>query len=102
MLSFHIKFAQTDGRTDRRTMVKQYAPDISIQGHKKKEMTSTHIIVIQEHLELSHTNTQVGLIEFIRNIPAKRTKLSPFLYNTVEEAESKEKFSPCMLKKYQY
>ena len=37
MLSFHVKFVQTDKRTDgrRRTTVKQYAPDLSIQGHKK-------------------------------------------------------------------
>ena len=32
MLSFHVKFVQTDRRTDN---VKQYAPDLSIQGHKK-------------------------------------------------------------------
>ena len=31
MLSFHIQFVQTD----RRTMVKQYAPDLSMPGHKK-------------------------------------------------------------------
>ena len=31
MLSFHVKFVQTD----RRTTVKQYAPDLSIPGHKK-------------------------------------------------------------------
>ena len=31
MLSFHVKFVQTD----RRTTVKQYAPDLSIRGHKK-------------------------------------------------------------------
>ena len=35
MLSFHVKFVQTDGETDRRTMVKQYAPDHSMRGHKK-------------------------------------------------------------------
>ena len=42
MLSFHVKFVQTDRqtyrqvdrRTDRGTKVKQYAPDLSIQGHK--------------------------------------------------------------------
>ena len=28
---FQVKFVQTD----RRTMVKQYAPDLSIRGHKK-------------------------------------------------------------------
>ena len=31
MSSFHVKFVQTD----RRTMVKQYAPDLSMQKHKK-------------------------------------------------------------------
>ena len=31
MLSFHVKFVQTD----RRTTVKQYAPDLSIRRHKK-------------------------------------------------------------------
>ena len=30
MLSFHVKFVQTD----RRTTVKLYAPDLSIRGHK--------------------------------------------------------------------
>ena len=34
MLSFHIKFVQTDRRMDSWTTVKQYAPDLSIQGHK--------------------------------------------------------------------
>ena len=37
MLSFHVKFVQTDktdGLTDRWTMVKQYAPDLWIQGLK--------------------------------------------------------------------
>ena len=37
MLSFHVKFVQTDrqtdGWTDRRTTVKQYAPGLSIRGH---------------------------------------------------------------------
>ena len=35
MLSFHVKFVLTDKRTDRRTTVKQYAPNLSIRGHKK-------------------------------------------------------------------
>ena len=35
MLSFHVNFVQTDRWTDRRTTVKQYAPDLSIWGHNK-------------------------------------------------------------------
>ena len=38
MLSFHVKFVQTDRQTDRRTdrwtTVQQYAPDLSIRGNK--------------------------------------------------------------------
>ena len=40
MLSFHVKFVQTD----RRTMVKQYAPDLSIRVHKKGDYYGTHEI----------------------------------------------------------
>ena len=32
MLSFHVKFVQTD----RQTAVKQYAPDLSKRGHKNQ------------------------------------------------------------------
>ena len=44
-LSFHVKFAQTDrptkGWPDGQTkIVKQYAPDLSIRGHKKKTYLS--------------------------------------------------------------
>ena len=37
MLSFHVKFVQTDRRTDGRTMAKQYTPDLSMRGHNKAE-----------------------------------------------------------------
>ena len=43
MLSFHVKFVQTDRRTDRRTMVKQYAPDLLILGHKNNNPTELQI-----------------------------------------------------------
>ena len=47
MLSFHLKFVQTDRQTDeqteRRTTVKQYAPPphLSIRGHKKEKLLVT-------------------------------------------------------------
>ena len=34
MLGFHVKF-RTEGQTERRTPVKEYAPDLSIREHKK-------------------------------------------------------------------
>ena len=35
MLSFRVKFVQTDRWTDERTTVKQYAPDLPMWGDKK-------------------------------------------------------------------
>ena len=44
MLSFHVKFVQTDrqtdGQTDRWTMVKQYAPIFQYGGIKKRRKKS--------------------------------------------------------------
>ena len=37
MLSFHVKFVETDRQTDRQTTVKKYAPNLSMRGHKKGE-----------------------------------------------------------------
>ena len=34
MLSFHVKFVQTD----RQTTVKQYAPDLLLLGHKNESV----------------------------------------------------------------
>ena len=38
MLSFHVKFVKTDKQTDRQTdrwtTVEQYAPNLTIRGHK--------------------------------------------------------------------
>ena len=41
MLSFHVKFVQTDGWTDRQTTVKQYAPDLLMRGHKNLTIIQT-------------------------------------------------------------
>ena len=82
MLSFHVKFVQTDrqtdrqldGQTDRRTTVKQYTPDLSIKGHKKEKRLVTSIssfskifkaVFLQTIFEKGHP----------RNIPVKLFKM---------------------------
>ena len=42
MLSFHFKFVQTDRWTDRRTTVKQYAPDLSMRENKNEKVEDTN------------------------------------------------------------
>ena len=49
MLSSQVKFSaerqldrQTNRKADRRRPIKQYAPDLSMRGHKKQYMNSNH------------------------------------------------------------
>ena len=51
MLSFHVKFVQTDRQTDRWTTVKQYALDISMRGHKKYHLNNLDLHYEQKSLE---------------------------------------------------
>ena len=46
MLSFHVKFVQTDGRTT----VQQYASDLSIRGHKKLHLNCQQYNVLYKIL----------------------------------------------------
>ena len=53
MLSFHVKFVQTDRQTDGWTTVRQYAPDLSILGHKNdinsnQSIESTGVAFVME------------------------------------------------------
>lgn len=57
-----------------------------------------YIILVQEHVELSDTDSQVCLVEFVRNVPSEGTKLSPLLYNAVEETQTKEQLLERFLK----
>ena len=43
MLSFHVKFVQTD----RRTTVQQYAPDLSMRGHKNDKFRENLMLMMQ-------------------------------------------------------
>ena len=63
---------------------------LKIFKFKLQQRTVTHIIVIQEHAELSHTNTEISFIELIGDVPAERSKLSSFLYDTMEKAQTKQ------------
>ena len=47
MLSFHVKFVQTD----RQTTVKQYTSNLSIQGHKNSQKYDTHLETWQENYQ---------------------------------------------------
>ena len=47
MLNFHVKFVQTDGRTDKRTTVKLNAPYLSIRGHKNQSSKNQEELTLQ-------------------------------------------------------
>ena len=59
MLSFHIKFGQTDPQTDGRTTVKQYVPDLSMRGHKNAPFEGPKIVEgIQQRTKVPQTKVR--------------------------------------------
>jgi hypothetical protein len=48
-------------------------------------------------VQLLDRDLEIRLVEFIRNVPSESAKLTSFLNNTVEEAETKEQLTPGML-----
>ena len=52
------------------------------------------LVLVQEHLLLSHANPKVRLVELVRNVPTKSTKFPSLLYEGVKETESEEKLPP--------
>ena len=71
-------------------------PVISRQPIPPQKMDWRHCSAVPCHLHLSHADPEVTLVELVRNVPAKRTKLSSFLYQTVEEAQSKQHLLPSL------
>ncbi len=49
-----------------------------------------------KYLLLPHANTEVRLIELIRDVPAQSPKLPPLLDQGVEEAQPKQQLLPCL------
>ena len=76
MLSFHVKFVQTD----RRTTVKQYAPDLSMWGHKNC-LQKKYVIYPRKHLATLACTTQTLLYSVTRQ--QKCLQMAIFLWLSV-------------------
>lgn len=47
-----------------------------------------YLILVQKHVELLYTDSQVSLIELIKNIPPQGSKFPSFLYQSMKETEA--------------
>lgn len=56
-----------------------------------------YLIFIEEHLQLSDRDAEVSLVKLILNVPAEGTKLTPLLYKSMEETQTKQQFLPLFL-----
>ena len=61
MLSFHDKFVQKDGRTT----VKQYAPGLSIPGHKKLNFVLEKTLWEKEKMLVFQKSSYTGLLKVV-------------------------------------
>ena len=50
-------------------------------------MNGTHIVLVDEHVELADGDTQVRLVELVRDVPADRSERSALLDDGVEETQ---------------
>ena len=82
MLSFHVKFVQTDGRTDRRTTVKQYTPRSFDAGAKK--ITSS----IKTSAKLQNVHRCIKKIRYSMMESSKSTTLVHTSSNQQEDLSS--------------
>ena len=55
-------------------------------------MNGTYVVLVDEHVELSDGDAQVGLIELVRDVPADRPEGTALLDDGVEEAQSVQQF----------
>jgi len=62
-----------------------------------KRFKVADVILVQEHGELLHRNSEIRLVELIRYVPAKWTELVSFLDQRMEEAEAKQHPLPSSL-----
>ncbi len=53
-------------------------------------MESTHVVLIEEHVQLHGADSEIRLVELVGNIPSERAELAPFLDQSVEETQSEE------------
>lgn len=52
------------------------------------QTVQTYFILIEEHLQLPHADSQISLIELIWDVPSQRSKLAALLNQSVEEAQT--------------
>ena len=57
-------------------------------------VTVSKLFTAATYQQLFHTDPEIGLVELVGDVPAKRSKLASLLHQGVEEAQTKEKLPP--------
>ena len=57
----------------------------------------THLILVEEDLQLLHANSKVSLIELVGDVPSEGAKLPPLLHKGMEEAQTEQEVPPLLL-----
>ena len=53
----------------------------------KEWRNGTHVVLVDEHVELTDGDAQICLVEFVRDVPADRPEGAALLDDGVEEAQ---------------
>ena len=67
---------------------------VDVSCHVEQGVPRDLFLLIKEHEQVGHGRFQIRVIELVSNVPPERAKLSPFLDNCMEEAQSEEQSLP--------
>ena len=67
------------------------------QGTEETVTVCTHLILVEEDLQLPHADTKVSLVELIRDVPSQGAKLPPLLHKSMKEAQTEQEVPPLFL-----
>ena len=65
-----------------------------MSGDVNKSIPWNFFLLVEEDFEHSKRCIEIGIIEFVLDIPAERTELSSLLDDGVEERDSKDELAP--------
>ena len=67
---------------------------VTLTGHVRESVKWNAVIFVDEHLQLTDGDTEVGFVEPVGDVPTQGAKFSTLLNEGMEEAEGKEEFFP--------
>ena len=68
-------------------IISDTTPVVALSRHVGDGVERHVVILVDEHLQLSDADPEVGLVEAVRDVPSHRAELTTLLHDRVEETQ---------------